>query len=136
MRKIYLSIPAAGAAMAAAAMLIPGAGSAQDEVPRWQQARATGEPVSCVPLRQIRQTQVRDDRTIDFEMTGGQVYRNVLPHECNGLGFEEAFSYSTSLSQLCSTDIITVIPRGGAGIPGPSCGLGKFQPIEYPEEAE
>jgi uncharacterized protein DUF6491 len=100
----------------------------------WQEARPVGEPVNCISLSRIRNTRVHDDRTIDFHMNGGQIYRNTLPHRCSGLGFEEAFSYETSLSQLCSTDIITVVRTGGGGISGPSCGLGQFQPIEFPED--
>ncbi len=93
-------------------------------------ARPVGEPVDCINLQQIDYTRVRDDRTIDFYMRGREVYRNVLPQSCPRLGFEEAFSYKTSLTRLCAVDIITVLDRGGAGIPGPSCGLGRFQPIE------
>ncbi|QLC24847.1 hypothetical protein HFP57_07270 [Parasphingopyxis algicola] len=134
MRRSILALPVAGAAAAIAAFAIPSMSVAEDEVPRWQQARAVGEPVTCVALSQIRNTRVHDDRTIDFHMTGGRIYRNTLPRECNGLGFEEAFSYQTSLSRLCSTDIITVIRTGGGAISGPSCGLGQFQPVEFPED--
>ena len=132
MRKI--TFPLFATATAAIALAIPALTSAEDELPRWQQARAVGEPENCIPLSQIRSTQVHDDRTIDFRMTGGRIYRNTLPHECSGLGFEEAFSYRTSLSRLCSTDIIHVIRQGGLDLPGASCGLGQFQPIEYPED--
>ena len=76
----------------------------------------------------IRETRVRNDRTIDFYANGGKVYRNVLPYSCPSLGFEERFSYKTSLSQLCSTDIITVLTSPGIKR-GASCGLGKFQPV-------
>ena len=92
------------------------------------EARPVGEPVDCVQLISIDHTRVRDDRTIDFYMKGRDVYRNTLPHSCPGLGFEESFSYKTSLSRLCSVDIITVLHRDG--IRGASCGLGQFQPIE------
>jgi hypothetical protein len=84
---------------------------------------------SCVQLSAIRETRVRDDSTIDFYMRDGRIYRNTLPNSCPQLGFEEAFGYKTSLAQLCSSDIITVLPRGGVGIPGVSCGLGQFQPV-------
>ena len=83
----------------------------------------------CLPIVQIRETRVRDDSTIDFYMTGGKIYRNTLPNSCPQLGFEEAFGYATSQSQLCSVDIITVLNRGGGGIRGASCGLGQFQPV-------
>jgi hypothetical protein len=94
-------------------------------------ARVVGEAQSCISISQIRSSQVHDDSTIDFEMTGGRVYRNTLPHSCPGLGFEEAFTYETSLSQLCSTDIIYVLQRYGSEMRrGAGCGLGKFVPVE------
>lgn len=94
----------------------------------WRKARPSGKPESCVQIQQIRETRVRDDRTIDFYMRGGKVYRNTLPQTCPRLGFERRFSYRTSLNRLCSVDIITVLlltpPQRGA-----FCGLGQFQPV-------
>jgi hypothetical protein len=90
-----------------------------------------GEAVDCVQLRSIRTTNVRDDHTIDFVMNGGKIFRNTLPYNCPSLGFEKRFLYKTSVSQLCSVDIITVLWNNGPGLqPGASCGLGKFQPME------
>ena len=104
------------------------AGMARDKKP--DNLRPAGEAVNCVQLRQIQNTRVRDDKTIDFHMLGGKIYRNSLPHSCPGLGFEEKFLYKTSLSQLCSVDIITVLRNAGGGLDrGASCGLGKFQPM-------
>lgn len=90
--------------------------------------RPAGKPESCIPISQIRETRVRDDQTIDFYMNGRRVYRNRLPDSCPELGFEERFGYTTSLSQLCSTDIITVL-REAPLMRGASCGLGQFTPI-------
>ena len=92
-------------------------------------ATPAGAPVSCIPLTQIQESRVRDDWTIDFRVSGTKRYRNTLPNRCNSLGFEKAFSYQTSLSQLCNVDIITVIETGGGGGPRGSCGLGQFQPV-------
>lgn len=90
-----------------------------------------GKALDCVPLTSIRSTNVRDDRTIDFIMNGNKIYRNTLPNSCPSLGFERRFLYKTSLSQLCSVDIITVLWNNGPGLqPGASCGLGKFQPMQ------
>jgi hypothetical protein len=87
-----------------------------------------GKPVSCIMPSRIRNTRVLDDKTIDFEMLNGDVYRNTLPNSCPSLGFEERFSYQLSTSQLCSVDIITVLQSGGPGLMrGASCGLGEFQ---------
>jgi hypothetical protein len=92
-------------------------------------ARPVGEPVDCVDLARIDHTRVRDDRTVDFHMRGREVYRNRLRGECPGLAFEDSFTYRTSLSRLCSVDLITV-NRSGGGAGGPTCALGKFQRIE------
>ncbi len=94
-------------------------------------AEVVGEPVSCINLAQIRSSQVRDNQTIDFMMAGGKVYRNALPQQCGSLGFERSFTYSTSLTQLCNVDIITVLQNVGGGLQrGASCGLGQFTPVK------
>ncbi len=85
--------------------------------------QATGKAVNCLSTPRIRETRVRNDQTIDFIMSGGQVYRNRLPYSCSNLGFEERFAYEAPTQELCSSDAITVIPNG------PSCGLGQFQPV-------
>ncbi len=103
---------------------------AKDTGPSYQ---PSGKPVDCIPIRSIRSSSVKDDRTIDFEVNNKRIYRNILPNSCPSLGFEKRFSYATSLSQLCSVDIITVLWNAGPGLqPGASCGLGKFQPMEKP----
>jgi hypothetical protein len=93
--------------------------------------KTIGEPKSCITRSSIRSTHVIDDRTIDFKMNNGDIYRNNLPNKCNGLAFEEAFSYKTSTNQLCNVDIIYVLDQtaGRIGTRG-ACGLGKFQKIE------
>jgi hypothetical protein len=94
-------------------------------------AKVVGAGVSCIPIVSIRSSRVHDDSTIDFEMGGGKVYRNTLPNSCPSLGFEEAFTYETSLSQLCSSDIIYVLQRTGSELRrGAGCGLGQFVPVE------
>lgn len=89
--------------------------------------QALGPAVRCVQTTRIRNTQVHDDHTIDFEMIDGSVYRNTLPNRCPSLGFEERFGYTTSTSQLCSVDIIHVLYSDGTR--GAGCGLGEFLPV-------
>ena len=91
-------------------------------------ATPAGTAVDCITLNQIRETHVRSDQVIDFEMNNRKILRNTLPGSCPGLGFEERFAYSVTGNQLCSVDTITVLQSGGVG-PGPRCGLGKFQPV-------
>lgn len=124
--------------LALAASLLAGGGTAviakdRKSVPV---ARETGKPVDCLYLRNIRESRVRSDSVIDFRTNGNKWYRNTLPHSCPSLGFEERFSYKTSLSQLCSVDIIRVLHQYGSGIQeGAGCGLGKFQPVELVKTA-
>jgi len=93
-------------------------------------ARVVGEAVDCVSIASMNGTTVHDDYTIDFKV-GSRTYRNTLPYRCSGLGLEKAFSYETSLSQLCSTDMIHVLrSTGGTPDRGASCGLGRFVPVE------
>jgi hypothetical protein len=94
-------------------------------------AALAGKSENCIQTRNIRSTKVRSDRVIDFEMQGGKTMRNVLPYSCPSLGFEERFAYTTSIAQLCSVDLITVLQAPGLSR-GASCGLGAFQPIEKP----
>lgn len=82
---------------------------------------------TCLPLAQIRDSNVVDGKTIDFHMRDGSVWRNRLPYSCPGLGIERAFSYSTSIPQLCHVDVITVVVQSGPRLPGATCGLGMFE---------
>ena len=122
MRKVLLAFLVVAAT---APLTTSGAARGRQALPM---ATPAGKPESCIPLVSIRQSHVRNDHVIDFEMAGGKVYRNTLPNGCPGLGFNESFSYETSLSRLCSADIITVLQSPGA-MRGPSCGLGQFQPV-------
>ena len=123
-------IPLAAALLLAGSILAsPAVAAPKTPLPA---AVPTGPAVSCVLLQNIRSTNVVDSQTIDFKMNGGQTLRNTLPASCPQLGFERAFTYQTSIGQLCSVDIITVIVQGGGLRRGASCGLGKFVPIATP----
>ena len=85
------------------------------------------ETRNCLSLPQIRETNVVDGQTIDFRLRNGVVWRNRLPRSCPGLGFDRAFSYTTSIPQLCNVDIIRVQVQGNPGLIGATCGLGQFE---------
>ena len=93
-------------------------------------AKPIGAPVSCIPLHQIRETRIRDDWTIDFVGNGNRVWRNALTSRCPGLRADNAITYETSLSQLCSVDIVYRLQTfAGAPQRGPACSLGQFVPV-------
>ncbi|WP_439545801.1 hypothetical protein [Sandarakinorhabdus sp.] len=85
------------------------------------------ETRNCLQLGNLRQTIVRNDSTIDFVLRDGSVWRNNLPFRCAQLGIERAFSYQTSISQLCRQDLISVVLQTGGQPLGARCGLGEFQ---------
>ena len=113
------------AALALTAIAAPGAARDRNAVP---EATPTGKPQSCIPLRSIRESLVRSDSIIDFRVDNKRFYRVTLPQGCPGLNFERRFAYATSLSQLCSNDIITVLQQSPI-MRGASCGLSEFQPV-------
>lgn len=88
----------------------------------------TGEVKRCISLNRIQNTRVLDDQTILFKMRGRKHYVNRLSHACPSLKREERFMYKTSIGQLCSIDIITVLDSFGRS--WASCGLGKFEEIK------
>jgi hypothetical protein len=136
MNKMLLGL--ATAAIATTALTAAGAfGPAERRAKTLAEYQPVGEAVNCVSINQIRSTRILDNKTIDFKMAGGKVYRNTLPSSCPGLLFEDAFSYRTSLSRLCSVDIIRVLQNTGGHLQeGAGCGLGKFQPVEKISEVK
>lgn len=107
------------------------------EIAKAPAATVTGPPESCIDRSQVRQTVVRSDRVIDFEMTGGKVYRSTLRNSCPGLGWDRAITYETSINQLCTTQIVTSLQNiGGVLQRGAGCALGEFVPVEYVKKAK
>ena len=108
-------------------------GSKRDEVVAFQPDPS--QPFErCVSILRIDRTDVLDDQNVIFYMRGGQIFRNWLPRRCAGLNNRDAFSYRTTINQLCDTDVITVIDSMGPGaLPGASCGLGGFYPANKVE---
>lgn len=91
----------------------------------------------CVSLVRIDRTFVLNDSNILFYLRGRKVYINKLPRRCPGLRRADSFMYKTSLSQLCSFDVITALDSIGFGFTrGASCGLGKFYPIDLERAKE
>ncbi len=124
--------------LVAGLMLAPATAAQDAATPKAAQdaAKPTAAPEtrSCLALRSIRDTNVVDNRTIDFTLGDGSVWRNRLPYDCPQLGFERAFSYQTSMSQLCKQDVITVIELTGSRQIGARCGLGEF--VRQPPKAK
>jgi hypothetical protein len=100
-------------------------------------ASVTGPGERCINRSQIRQSIVRSESVIDFEMTSGKVYRNTLRDRCPGLTFDRAITYETSIDQLCTQQIVYALQNIG-GVPqrGAGCSLGEFVPVEYERKSK
>lgn len=113
------------------------AARAAAEIARAPAATVAGPPESCINRSQVRNTVIRSDRVIDFEMQGGKIYRNTLRSSCPGLGFERAITYETSIDQLCRPQIVYALQTiGGVLQRGAGCSLGEFVPVEYVKKAK
>jgi hypothetical protein len=89
-----------------------------------------GESERCISTRQIDRTEVIDQQTIVFYLSGGRIYVNRLPHRCPGLRTRDGFMYKNATNRLCSIDTIRVLDTiGGSLRPGVGCGLGEFHPV-------
>jgi hypothetical protein len=127
---LALSLLVAVALPVAATAQTSGKAASEASAAKNDAAAKAGPAQTCIDLARIDHSEIKDDSTILFHMKGGQIYENKLPYRCFGLKFEDGFAYSTSLSQLCNTDIIHVLHRGTA------CGLGMFTPYVKPAKDE
>ena len=108
-------------------------GEPQEFVSQAPAARVVGEAERCINVSQLRNTNVHDDRTIDFRV-GSRIYRNTMDRSCPRLGFEESITYDVRGGQLCRPEIIYVLNDFGGGLSrGAGCSLGDFVPIELVE---
>jgi hypothetical protein len=120
---LFVAAPVAIGAIAACATML-------DKRPEPRpKAEVVGDPASCIPISQIRETRIRDDWTIDFISSGNRAWRNALTQRCPGLRSRNAITYETSLTQLCNTDIVYVLETAGGIRRGPACSLGQFVPV-------
>lgn len=109
----------------------------QDDWPEeLENFQKTGESRRCLRLTSIKESDVLSDKHILFRMRNRKLYLSTLASRCPRLGYEETFMYKTSISQLCDSDIITVLTDSGSGMRGASCGLGRFEEIEEIESED
>ncbi len=94
---------------------------------RWLAGRAPGQPVSCIPLRQIRSTHYVGGQTILYRMRNGTIYRNDPPGGCPGLNSNLALETRNPTGLLCRGEIAFVRDYSQGFSPG-ACAMGDFVP--------
>jgi hypothetical protein len=87
----------------------------------------SGEPVSCVSLRQLRGNRSAGESAIIFDGIGDNIWVNRPPSGCPRLGFGRALKIKMPGNQLCRGEIAEVLDPG-TGTSHGSCSLGDFTP--------
>ncbi|NOX81661.1 MAG: hypothetical protein GXP06_01450 [Alphaproteobacteria bacterium] len=97
----------------------------------------TGDYQTCLGLRRINQINPLDERNFLVRVGVNQYYLNKVSGNCNGA--DRSFNriqYTTSISQLCRNEIISVVDNTSGFFVG-SCSLGDFERLEKkPDDAE
>ena len=96
-------------------------------------AKAEGENIGdtqmCVRLQYIDQTPVIDNKTILVKRKGKGGYKRIdLINKCGGLKIQGGFSHSTSINQLCTSDLLRVLEPVGS-----TCMIDKIVTIDKAE---
>ncbi|WP_114951525.1 hypothetical protein [Sphingosinicella terrae] len=99
---------------------------------------AAGRPRDCISLDAATSRRALDERTIRFELIGGERLDNRLPGRCPGLaqsanGFG-ALAFEVHGNRLCRGDRVRVVDPSGAGVGAAyrmaiPCPLGRFVPV-------
>jgi hypothetical protein len=91
--------------------------------------RQSGEPMSCVPLRNLGNNRSAGEGVVIFGGNTSRLYVNRPSGGCPLLRIGTALSVRTSGTQICRGDIVSVFdPQTGVNFG--SCGLGDFTPYE------
>jgi hypothetical protein len=68
----------------------------------------------CIPADFIRQAIVKDDKTINLELSGGKIYAIRFKDKCHGLGFDKTFYYYLTPSRQLCARFDTIVTRSGS----------------------
>ena len=127
MRLIIKSSLLAGAAISIGAAAIDMDNDAKPEL----SIKEIGEPQKCLRQSDIGRTEAIDEKTLEYTMRDGTIYRNKLLNNCGAIRNADQFSYELSFSgRLCRADRVSALDTFGSFETFGNCGLGDFQQIE------
>lgn len=91
-----------------------------------------GDPKRCISSQRLARTKVINDKTVDFTLRNGKVFRNTLLTRCSIIRNNDRFTYQQdSSSRLCKGDKISSLETISDRLQSFGlCGLGTFQQIE------
>ena len=104
----------------------------EETAARLAEFERTGEMDACLSLRSLNITPL-DERHFLVREGVSRFYLNEVNGNCSGAGrANNRLQYRTSLSQLCSNQIISVVDNS-TGITVGSCSLNDFERLEKKE---
>lgn len=133
--RTILASAAAVAIAATAAQASPADRTAKAEakLAKMIEGRVAGKPVSCLPMHQIRSSRIIDRTAIVYEV-GTTLYVNRPRQGATSLDRDDILVTRTSLSQLCSVDIVRLVDPT-SHIESGFVSLGEFVPYKKPPKA-
>lgn len=123
----------AGALIAASAVPATAAGSAtraekaEARLAKVLEGRVAGKPVDCLPLYNIRSSEIIDGTAIVYRTSGNQLYVNRPDIGASSLDRDDILVTDTHSSQLCSIDTVRLLDSTSRFYTG-FVGLGEFVP--------
>jgi len=107
--------------------------SGEAKLAKMIEGRTAGKPVDCVPITQIRSTEIIDHTAIAYTASNGTIYVN-RPSGANFLDDDDILVSEPYNGQACRIDIVRLIDRGSR-MPSGSVGLNDFVPYPKPPKA-
>lgn len=100
--------------------------SPEEKLARVVAGRVAGEPVECINLRQVRNSQVIDNTALVFD-TGNVIYVNRPRAGAEALGSMDIQVVRPGIGRLCSVDTVDMVDRTTLS-PNGIVFLGQFVP--------
>lgn len=107
---------------------VPGVGAAfpkddsapsqpQQQLPLSDAAPPEDAQVQCIAIDDIRDSVIRNDRTIHLRMRGNVYYEMRLQNNCPGLSFYDGFYYRTTPNRQLCGGLDMIMARSGSRCP-------------------
>lgn len=103
----------------------------QQQMPLSSDAPPEDAQVQCISIDDIRDSVIRNDRTIHLRMRGNIYYEMRLQNTCPGLSFYDGFYYRTTPNRQLCGGLDMIMARSGS-----RCPIESFTRIEKEQQAK
>lgn len=109
----------------------PDSSQPQQQMPLSSDAPPEDAQVQCISIDDIRDSVIRNDRTIHLRMRGNTYYEMRLQNTCPGLSFYDGFYYRTTPNRQLCGGLDMIMARSGS-----RCPIESFTRIEKEQQAK